>query len=74
MGLILVTKRPFFTLFGPRGNIWLGFFTNGLLFSGRSEKFFTNFKVSPDNKFLAFLGNDGYIILLSGKVSWCYSV
>lgn len=34
---------------------------------GRSEKFYTNFKISPDNKFLAFLGNDGYIILLSGK-------
>lgn len=41
---------------------------------GRSEKFYTNFKVSPDNKFLAFLGTDGYIILLSGKVCVLYCV
>ncbi|XP_065834531.1 U3 small nucleolar RNA-associated protein 18 homolog isoform X2 [Oscarella lobularis] len=34
---------------------------------GRNEKSFEKFTVSPDNKYLAFLGDDGYIILLSNK-------
>jgi U3 small nucleolar RNA-associated protein 18 len=34
---------------------------------GREEKSLESFVVSPDNKYIAFLGNDGYIILVSGK-------
>ena len=37
-------------------------------FAGRNEKFYSNFKVSPDGNYLAFLGTDGYIILVSSKV------
>ena len=36
--------------------------------AGRKERKYSSFAVSPDNKFLAFLGNDGYIIFVSNKV------
>ena len=39
-----------------------------VVFAGRNENFYTSFKVSPDSNYLAFLGTDGYIILLSSKV------
>ena len=35
---------------------------------GRKERKYNSFAVSPDNKFLAFLGKDGYIIFVSNKV------
>ncbi|CAI8037089.1 U3 small nucleolar RNA-associated protein 18 homolog [Geodia barretti] len=34
---------------------------------GRKERKYSTFTVSPDNKFLAFLGKDGYIIFVSNK-------
>ena len=37
-------------------------------FLGRTEKSFEKFHVSPDGKHLVFLGNNGYIILVSSKV------
>ena len=37
--------------------------------SGREEKHFDKFVVSPDGKHLVFLGSNGYLILLSSKVS-----
>ena len=36
--------------------------------AGRKERKYSTFTVSPDNKFLAFLGKDGYIIFVSNKV------
>lgn len=35
--------------------------------AGRDEKSWENMVSSPDGRWLAFLGNDGYIILVSGK-------
>ncbi len=35
---------------------------------GHSREHFANFKVSPDDKIMAFLGKDGYIVLVSNKV------
>ena len=40
-----------------------------LFFAGREERYFDKFHVSPDGKHLIFLGTNGYIILLSSKVS-----
>jgi U3 small nucleolar RNA-associated protein 18 len=34
---------------------------------GRKERRYSRFTVAPDNKFLAFLGKDGYVILVSNK-------
>ncbi len=36
--------------------------------SGRDERYFDKFVVSPDNQYLVFLGRDGYILLVSNKV------
>ena len=41
-----------------------------VLGAGRKERKYSTFVVSPDNNFLAFLGNDGYVILVSNKVSY----
>ena len=35
--------------------------------SGREEKSWENFTTSPDGSMIAFLGNDGYIILLDSQ-------
>jgi U3 small nucleolar RNA-associated protein 18 len=38
---------------------------------GREEKSLEKFATSPDGSFIAFIGNDGYIILVDGKTkSW----
>ena len=34
---------------------------------GREEKSLESFEVSPDSKTIAFLGNEGYILLVSTK-------
>ena len=34
---------------------------------GHSKEKFSNFIVSPDDRFIAFSGKDGYIILVSNK-------
>ncbi|KAI9342883.1 WD40-repeat-containing domain protein [Obelidium mucronatum] len=34
---------------------------------GRDEEMFNKFVVSPSGKFIAFLGRDGYIVLISGQ-------
>lgn len=36
--------------------------------SGRDERFWDKFVVSPDNEYLVFLGRDGYMVLVSNKV------
>lgn len=38
------------------------------LTAGRRDRKYNKFVVSPDNKLLAFLGKDGYILLVSNKV------
>ena len=35
---------------------------------GHAKERFSKFRVSPDDKTLAFLGNNGYIVLVSNKV------
>ena len=35
---------------------------------GHTKERFSKFRVSPNDKTLAFLGNDGYIVLVSNKV------
>ena len=43
--------------------------------TGREERFFDKFVVSPDNQLLVFLGKDGYMPLVSNKVGdiyFCY--
>lgn len=35
---------------------------------GHSEKAFDRFAVTPDNEHVVFLGKDGYMIFLSGRV------
>ena len=37
--------------------------------AGRDEKSLETFQVSPDGEIIAFLGNNGYINLVSSKVS-----
>jgi len=37
--------------------------------AGREERYFDKFHVSPDGKHLVFVGTNGYLILLSSKVS-----
>ena len=37
---------------------------------GRDERFFEKFVVSPNNELLVFLGKDGYMPLVSNKVSF----
>ena len=36
---------------------------------GREERYFDKFHVSPDGKHLVFVGTNGYLVLLSSKVS-----
>ena len=36
--------------------------------AGHSRTVLTKFEVSPDNKLLAFVGQDGYILLVSNRV------
>ena len=36
--------------------------------AGHSEKAFDRFAITPDNKHVVFLGKDGYMIFLSGRV------
>ena len=36
--------------------------------AGHSEKAFNTFAVTPDNEHVVFLGKDGYMIFLSGRV------
>ena len=38
---------------------------------GRQEKSLEKFVLSPDNKWIAFLGDAGYILLCSNQVSPC---
>ena len=38
--------------------------------SGHSKTVFSSFRVSPDNQLLAFIGKDGFIPLVSNKVSY----
>ena len=40
-----------------------------LFHAGREERYFDKFHVSPDGKHLVFVGTDGYLVLLSSKVS-----
>ena len=40
-----------------------------ILLIGRDDNFYDKFAVSPDNKLLVFLGKDGYLPLVSNKVS-----
>jgi U3 small nucleolar RNA-associated protein 18 len=42
-------------------------YINACLFSGRTESKLKKFLISPDNNFLVFLGNDGYIVIVSNK-------
>ena len=37
--------------------------------AGREERYFDRFHVSPDGKLLVFVGTNGYLILVSSKVS-----
>ena len=49
---------------------WFFFLFYYNLFSvGRDEKSLEKFQVSPDGEIIAFLGNSGYINLVSSKVS-----
>lgn len=37
------------------------------MLAGRREKSWERFEASPDGQYLAFLGNDGYTVLVSAK-------
>ena len=39
-----------------------------LSYTGRDERYFDRFVVSPDNQYLVFLGRNGYMLLVSNKV------
>ena len=61
--IILAGRRPFFYVYDlVSGNI-----VKVPKILGRKEKSFERFVASPNGDYLAFQGNDGYIVLLSGK-------
>ena len=39
-----------------------------LYHAGHDEKYFDRFVVSPDNQYLVFLGENGFMLLVSNKV------
>lgn len=41
---------------------------NALTLTGRDERYFQDFVVSPNNELLVFLGKDGYMPVVSNKV------
>lgn len=55
-------------MFKSQYNRKLIYNVNILMFLGRSEKSFETFEVSPDGRHLVFLGDSGYMILVSSKV------
>ena len=61
--VILSGRRPFFYVYDAvSGNIQK---IAGI--SGRAERSLERFRVSPDGRVIAFVGNDGYVILVDGK-------
>jgi len=61
--VVLSGRRPFFYVYDAiSGNI-----QKIPSIIGRSERSLERFSISPDGKIIAFVGNDGYIILLDGK-------
>lgn len=67
-GEILISKYTIFVkMLCNKWKVLLCIFD--LFFAGREERYFDKFHVSPDGKHLIFLGTNGYIILLSSKVS-----
>lgn len=61
--VILSGRRPFFYVYDAvSGNI-----QKIASISGRAERSLEKFRVSPDGRVIAFVGNDGYVILVDGK-------
>ena len=61
--MILSGRRPFFYVYDAvSGNIQK---IPGIV--GRKERSLEKFRVSPDGRVIAFIGNDGYVILVDGS-------
>ncbi|KAL9189770.1 hypothetical protein ACHAXT_009445 [Thalassiosira profunda] len=61
--VVLSGRRPFFYVYDAlSGNIQR---IPGIV--GRKERSLEKFSVSPDGRIIAFVGNDGYVILVDGK-------
>ena len=61
--VVLSGRRPFFYVYDAvSGNI-----QKIPSIIGRKERSLEKFKVSPDGRYIAFMGNDGYVILVDGK-------
>jgi len=61
--IILAGRRPFFYTY----DLESGNMMKVPRIMGRKEKSFEKFAISPDGKYIAFVGNNGYIVLVSGK-------
>mmetsp|Transcript_6459 Transcript_6459/g.14573 ORF Transcript_6459/g.14573 Transcript_6459/m.14573 type:complete len:659 (+) Transcript_6459:62-2038(+) len=61
--VVLSGRRPFFYVYdAASGNI-----QKIPSIVGRQERSLEKFTISPDGRIIAFLGNDGYVILVDGK-------
>ncbi len=61
--VILSGRRPFFYVYDAVS----GSIQRIAGISGRSERSLERFRVSPDGRVIAFVGNDGYVVLVDGK-------
>ena len=61
--VVLAGRRPFFYTY----DLESGNMMKVPRILGRKEKSFERFTISPDGKYIAFVGNNGYIVLVSGK-------
>ena len=60
---MLSGRRPFFYVYdAASGNI-----QKIPSIVGRKERSLEKFTISPDGRVIAFIGNDGYVILVDGK-------